>query len=81
MEYSVSRPRIIRFSNKYPVPSIRNTCGLLLGFIPYESSCRAIIELSDGSVKVFDLSDFKLIDDIHLALKCATDDSDDIKEA
>lgn len=82
MNYSVSRPRIIKFSSKYPVPSIRDTCGLLLGFIPYESGCRAIIELSDGSAKVFDLSAFKFIDDIHLALQSAIEDSDDdIREA
>lgn len=82
MKYSVSRPRIIKFSSKYPVPSIRDTYGLLLDFVPYESGCRAVIELADGSAKVFDLSAFKFIDDIHLALQSVVEDSDDdIREA
>ena len=81
MKYSVSRPRMIKFSDKYPIFSIRNTYGRLLCFIPYESGCRAIIELSDGSVKIFNLQDFKFVDDLHMALQQVVDDSNDIKEA
>lgn len=81
MKYQVSEPRLIKFSDKYPILSIRNTYGRLLGFIPYESGCRAIIELSDGSVKIFNLQDFKFVDDLHMALQQVVDDSDDIKEA
>lgn len=80
MKYQVSEPRLIKFSDKYPILSIRNTYGRLLCFIPYESGCRAIIELSDGSAKVFNLQDFKFVDDLHMALQQAVVD-DDIKEA
>lgn len=80
MKYQVSEPRLIKFSDKYPILSIRNTYGRLLCFIPYESGCRAIIELSDGSAKVFNLQDFKFVDDLHIALQQVVDDSDDIKE-
>lgn len=80
MKYQVSEPRLIKFSDKYPILSIRNTYGRLLGFIPYESGCRAIIELSDGSAKVFNLQDFKFVDDLHMALQQVVVD-DDIKEA
>ena len=80
MKYSVSRPRMIKFSSKYPVPSIRDTYGLLLDFIPSESGCMAIIELSDGSVKIFNLQDFKFVDDLHMAWQRVVVD-DDIKEA